>query len=515
MGPGGAGRGKSGQKSLRNKRHKREGDGNLGALGIRSDLPNAAELADTFAHATKTDATEVCGVEEFELIGGDAGAAVGDAKADLSVRVLNLNERDGTAGVTVDVGQALLNNAEDGDFEVGRGPTEVAANIEFHADAAASGKFIAEEPEGGEQADFVEERRMKEVGNGAGLTTHLSDEAGDFVESGGRRAGKLLAMTARFVEIDGGCSDQLAEAVMEFAGQAAPFFVLRFHEVSGQLAEVFVGGVKFGGALIDALFEFTLGLVKGVARGDAFVDVGADAEPADSDGVVKNGNGAAKEPAKGAVAAAEAEFHFEWSKGGEGVAPAFDDGREEDRVMEALPTPVLELFEVEAGVFEEAVVVPDDAAVPMGNPAKLGKGIGETFEVLFAAAKFCLGLLGGGEIKADANDANELMLFVKDRRVGDRGGKEAAVLGFDSEFAGPGLAGSEETHDVSGVGLSGVRYGDFGDGMAYDFGGGPAIEMSGIVVPEGDRAVQGGGDHRGLHGGEETLRELRGWGVGG
>ena len=49
---------------------------------------------------------------------------------------------------------------------------------------------------------------------------------------------------------------------MQFARDAAPFFVLRLEQSGSQFAQALVGGVEFDGALANALLEIVLGFTQ-------------------------------------------------------------------------------------------------------------------------------------------------------------------------------------------------------------------------------------------------------------
>lgn len=154
----------------------------------------------------------VAGVDHFE---GEVAVLLG--KADLG---------GGAAGMALNVGETLLNDAEESDFERLREAVELGVGEKVGLDAAALGEALGVFLEGGNQAEIIEKRGVEEIGEGADLAGHLLGEGAGFFKGVG---GNLIVGRERLAdlgeaEIDGEYG--LREAIVEFAAEAAALFVL-------------------------------------------------------------------------------------------------------------------------------------------------------------------------------------------------------------------------------------------------------------------------------------------------
>lgn len=108
-------------------------------------------------------------------IGGKSHAAakIDDFENDLRVFLMQANLRGGAAGMALNVGEALLDDAEEGEFDGLREAVEIGEDAKVSADAAALAEAVGVLLEGRDEAEVVEERWMEEIGKGANLTRHL------------------------------------------------------------------------------------------------------------------------------------------------------------------------------------------------------------------------------------------------------------------------------------------------------------------------------------------------------
>ena len=156
------------------------------------------------------------------------------------------------------IGHGFLNDPENGGFELGAEARKILRpNYERGGDPAALGDSLEVPAQCGDQADFIEQRRMEKVRHG----THLLNRAIDALA--GFRCGLLFAfgeITLQKAVHDHFRGRQLlAEAVVKFAGDAPPFFILKPHQPIRELPEsvrfLFDQLGKGGGIFANRLFE--------------------------------------------------------------------------------------------------------------------------------------------------------------------------------------------------------------------------------------------------------------------
>ena len=134
----------------------------------------ATELSDAFAHAGNADA-KMGVIGEGLAIGGEMHAAseIDDLENDGGGV---FEEADGggcAAGMALDIGKAFLNDTEKGDFDELGHAIEMWGKYELGFDAAAFAEAANIFPEGGDEAEFIEQGRMEEIGEGADFPGHL------------------------------------------------------------------------------------------------------------------------------------------------------------------------------------------------------------------------------------------------------------------------------------------------------------------------------------------------------
>src|SRR5580693_3722574 len=82
----------------------------------------------------------------------------------------------------MDVGEAFLHDAEYRGFEIARETAEIGGQIEVDPNTAAFGKSFEIEAQGGGKANFIQQRRMKQVRNGAELFREFGDDVDAFLQ---------------------------------------------------------------------------------------------------------------------------------------------------------------------------------------------------------------------------------------------------------------------------------------------------------------------------------------------
>ena len=201
----------------------------------------AAELAEPLTHARDPDAERVgCGADGRGRPLGFPTAqapAVHDLQGDLRTIARQLDRRRGASGVAVDVGEALLRDAEKGDLDVEREAPDLLLFDEVDGDPATADEAVDEPAERGGQSGLVQERWMQDVGERANLPRRLLDERRALGE-------QLLGQRVRYrlppvnlFEIEPKRQEVLRRAVVEIASDPPAFVVLHPKQSAGELAE--------------------------------------------------------------------------------------------------------------------------------------------------------------------------------------------------------------------------------------------------------------------------------------
>ena len=81
----------------------------------------------------------------------------------------------------MNVGQGFLENAKEYEFRGARQTAEFVGDVGGQVDAAAFGEAFGVPASGGGQADFVEQRRMEQMRDGAGFGYGFGEEFVDFI----------------------------------------------------------------------------------------------------------------------------------------------------------------------------------------------------------------------------------------------------------------------------------------------------------------------------------------------
>src|SRR5208283_178303 len=202
----------------------RHSSANGGAGGAGCNFEVAAELGHALTHARNAHA-EACDIGLGWAVGGKLHAAtVIDDLQGYRRRVFAETDGGGVAaGMALNVGEAFLNDAEEGDFDGLRQAAEVLG-----------------------KAKFIEQRRMEKVGEGADFAGHLLQKGAGFFEGafGGfaEGGGRLTDLSKAQVHGQNG----LRHAIVKFAADAAALFVLQLEQLNGELADGLLGVFHLG-----------------------------------------------------------------------------------------------------------------------------------------------------------------------------------------------------------------------------------------------------------------------------
>ena len=136
-----------------------------------------------------------------------------------------------------------------------------------------------------------------------------------------------------------------------------------------------------GGRAVER-FQVPLLFREGVGRGLLLANVRVGAEPADDAPLlVPQGLDARQEGTENAVGAPQREDHVEGLAGGDRCLPALQHGGQHGGIVHRLPAPTFHLGRCRAGVFMPAAVVPENPAVRVRDPGKLGQVVGKGDEI--------------------------------------------------------------------------------------------------------------------------------------
>src|SRR4029077_14324427 len=107
----------------------------------------------------------------------------------------------------------------------------------------------------GSQAEFIKQRGMQQVGQGTNLRANLLNQSEVFFGGAGAGFIELMSLGANYPDVHADGGDQLADAVVEFPGEAAGFLIANVQEAGGKVAEILVGLVEFGSTLLNTFLE--------------------------------------------------------------------------------------------------------------------------------------------------------------------------------------------------------------------------------------------------------------------
>ena len=217
-------------------------------MGIGNDVEPATKLSHALAHAGDTDA-ETGFVRLLRTIVGremQAPAKVDDFESDGGVFLKQANPGGRATGMALNVGEAFLDDAEQGGFDRLGQAGELRAELEASVDAAAFAEPLEVFVERGDETEIIEKRRVEKIGKSADFARHLLGEGTGFFERAS--SGLIVRMDGLAclseTEIDG--QDGLRKAVVELATDAAALFVLELEELRRELMDGALGIFHLG-----------------------------------------------------------------------------------------------------------------------------------------------------------------------------------------------------------------------------------------------------------------------------
>src|SRR5207302_9480184 len=146
----------------------------------RANLHLTSELADTFPYSADADAGRV--LRMYRQRQSHAFALVFHVQPDLVGQSGDGDFRGRAAGMAMHVGETLLDNTEQRQLEFAAEASKIFWNFKLNLDLTALRKTGNVPAQSGEQAYFVEQRRMKQIREGADLAQGFVQKRITFVE---------------------------------------------------------------------------------------------------------------------------------------------------------------------------------------------------------------------------------------------------------------------------------------------------------------------------------------------
>src|SRR5690348_14354042 len=128
-------------------------------------------------HASNSHTRRARGRHLLEFFRWNPLAFIFNLDLTVSVAFANANSRNRTSRVPVNIGETFLYHAENRGLHFCREPDKIFGHIEINSDVTALGKPADIPAERRSQPEFVEQRRMQQVGDRPDLSHHLTDKA--------------------------------------------------------------------------------------------------------------------------------------------------------------------------------------------------------------------------------------------------------------------------------------------------------------------------------------------------
>jgi hypothetical protein len=171
-------------------------------------------LSEPFPHTAKADSGAARYDQIVLFLLGDTLAVVENLNNQAAIPLPDAYRRGGTAGMTVNIGEAFLNDSEDGEFRLAWEPIEIRRDLQFHFDFAALGKAIDEPAKRGGQTSHLKQRGMKQVSDRANFPEGLFYELNIFRDGSGTGRIELVGLSLHHADVYIESGEDLADAVV-------------------------------------------------------------------------------------------------------------------------------------------------------------------------------------------------------------------------------------------------------------------------------------------------------------
>src|SRR2546427_7427805 len=147
---------------------------------------------------------------------------------------------DFASGMTMDVGKRFLQDAEKHELRFIAEPMQIFRDLHLHMDAAALGEALHVPTHCRCQPQFVEQRWVKQIRNGAQFRGARTDHLGGLLQFLKHAVREILGVLHKPPDDHAECAEILAYAVVEFAGNSSALFILCAQQMRRYLAQALV-----------------------------------------------------------------------------------------------------------------------------------------------------------------------------------------------------------------------------------------------------------------------------------
>jgi hypothetical protein len=175
----------------------------------------AAELTQTFAHTTHTNSGFSCAPHLGQFLRRNPLPFVLHFDPKLIRSVCNANHGPRTAGMPMHIRKAFLHDAKNGSLHFRRQTPEIRGHLKAYLNLTAFRKTLDIQFQRGAKADFIEQRRMQQMGYGPNLPREFLYHRGTLGDRVSSLRAKTVALAFDLAKIDTQPSDQLTCAVMQ------------------------------------------------------------------------------------------------------------------------------------------------------------------------------------------------------------------------------------------------------------------------------------------------------------
>src|SRR5271170_3355616 len=153
--------------------------------------------------------------------------------------------------MAVNIGEGLLENSEQGQFQIGRETIFAIGKVEIHDNARSARKALQITARCANKTQFINERRMKEMRHGAGGGDSVFQKRAQFGEAFG-----LEGAANESIDNHLGGHEILTQAVVQFAGDPSPLLILCVQELSAEIESIALGKFALRQLAIQAAVVF-------------------------------------------------------------------------------------------------------------------------------------------------------------------------------------------------------------------------------------------------------------------
>src|SRR5208282_2972651 len=209
-----------------------------GSRLARFDLQSPSQLRHPFAHANDSDAESSARfVELLARSLGNAAPLIAYLQHDPGRLSVQANASRAAAGMPLNVGQAFLDDPEEGRLSFLGQPAKSGRNSHLHPDAAPLAESLSVFLYCGGQSQLIEQRRMQQVRECADLAGHVLEHVAGVAQYLMASVVERRTALRHLGEAQIDRQHALRQAVVEVASPPAPLFVLKLELACGKLPQ--------------------------------------------------------------------------------------------------------------------------------------------------------------------------------------------------------------------------------------------------------------------------------------